>query len=74
MGIVTTLSVKDGIVLKVLQEQDYLLRVRLITGAVVTRRAGCLMDIPVWLMAESVGKSVSVTAETVISVVVNTSG
>ena len=70
----TTLSVKAGIVLKGLQEPDCLLGVRLVTGAVLELRAGCLMDIPVWLMAESVGKSVSVSAETAISVVAKTSG
>ena len=73
-GIVTAASLKAGIVLKELRELDCLLHVRLqATGVVLTQRAGWQMDTLVWLMAESVSKSVSATMEIVVMLKLKTS-
>ena len=63
MDIVTGASLKDGIVLKDPQDPECLPRAHPIGGVVLLQRAGWQMDILVWRMEESVNKSVSVTVE-----------
>ena len=73
MGIATGASLEAGIVLKDPQDPECLPRAHPIGGVVLTQRAGWQMDILVWRMEESVNKSVSVTLEIAVLVILETS-